>query len=86
MSTLTSPHDGPDGILDPVADCLTPEVANRILAVRLTPQVQARVDQLAAKANEGVLSADERGEYEDLIEKADMLGIVKSLARQVLAS
>jgi hypothetical protein len=85
MSILTSHHDQPDQILDPVAKCLTPEVAQRILAVRLDPQVQARVDGLAAKANEGALTGDERAEYENLIEKADLLGIVKSLARQVLA-
>ena len=85
MSTATSPLPQPDEILDPIAECLTPEVANQILAVQIQPQVQARVDELAAKASEGTLTSDERDEYEDLIERADLLGIVKSLARQVVA-
>ena len=86
MSSLTSSPPYEDGILDPVAECLTPDVAQRILAVRLAPQVQLRIDQLADKAGEGDLTAEERVEYENLIEKADILGIVKSLARQVLGS
>lgn len=85
MSTLTGPPNQPDRILDPLADCLTREVAARILEVRLEPDIQARVDELAAKANEGELTAEDRAEYELLIEKADLLGVFKSLARQVLA-
>ena len=85
MSTLTGWPNQPDRILDPLAECLTREVATRILEVRLDQDIQARVDQLAAKANEGGLTAEERVEYEAVIEKADLLGIFKSLARQVLA-
>jgi len=85
MSTAAPPPLGPDEILDPIAECLTPEVARQILAVQIDPQVQARVDELAAKASEGTLTADERDQYEDLIERADLLGIVKSLARQAVA-
>lgn len=86
MSTVASPHPNPDRILDPVAQCLTPEVARRILAIQIDPQVQARVDELAAKSSTGELSADERDEYEDLIERTDLLGILKSLARQAVAN
>lgn len=86
MSTTTVSSPEPDEILDPVAGCLTPEVAARILAIRIDPRVQARVDELAASAAAGTLSEAERTEYEDLIEQADMLGIVKSLARQVEAT
>ena len=85
MSTVTGWPNQPDRILDPLAECLTPEVATRILEIRLDPNIQARVDELAAKANEGELTAEERAEYEIVIEKADLLGIFKSLARQVLA-
>lgn len=81
---MTSPHPS-DSILDPLAECLTPDVASRILRITIHPQVQARVDDLAARAGSGVLSPAEREEYERLIEKADLLGIVKSLARQVPA-
>jgi hypothetical protein len=85
MSTATSPLPQPDEILDPIAQCLTPEVAREILAVQIDPAVQTRVDELAAKAGEGTLTDEERDQYEDLIERADLLGIVKSLARQAAA-
>ncbi|REJ88364.1 MAG: hypothetical protein DWQ34_22515 [Planctomycetota bacterium] len=85
MSTVSSPNPNTDQILELVADCLTPEVARRILGVAISPQVQSRVDELAAKAAEDRLSGAERDEYEDLIERADLLGILKSLSRQVLA-
>ncbi len=87
MSTVTSPPpSNPDPILDPVADCLTPEVAQRLLLLRLSPTVQARVDELAAKSQDGSLTDSERQEYEAIVEKADLLGIVKSLARRVVTS
>ena len=85
MSPLTGQPNEPDRILDPLADCFTDEVAARILEVRLDPDIQSRIAELAAKANEGELSNEERAEYELLIDKADLLGIFKSLARQVLA-
>ena len=87
VSTLTGPPNPPDRILDPLAECLTREVATRILGVHLDPDIQVRAGELAVKANEDdELSAEDRAEYELLIEKADLLGIFKSLARQVLAT
>lgn len=74
-----------DEILDPVVGCLTPDVANQILSIRLSPRVQTRVDELAGRLREGVLSEAERAEYESLIERADLLGIFKALARQALS-
>ena len=70
-----------DRILDPLAECFTPEVARRIAAVSLDPAIQSRIDQLAVKANEGQLTAVERDEYAELIEALDFLGILKAKAR-----
>ena len=39
-----------DRFLDPVTDCLTPAVAERIVGVRVDPQTQTRLDELAEKA------------------------------------
>jgi hypothetical protein len=79
-----SPKSVLDEILDPLADCFTPEVARRIMAISLDPQKQARIDELAAKANEGQLSTEERADYEAYIEALDLLGIVKAKARLAL--
>ena len=51
-----------DRVLDPFIHCLTPEVARRISNLRADPDMQARVDELAGKANEGRLNERERAE------------------------
>ena len=70
-----------DRVLDPVADCLPPEVAQRIANLQLDPMVQARLDELAQKAKEGSLTSSERREYEEYVEGIDILGILQAKAR-----
>ncbi len=48
-----------DRVLEPITDCLTPDVAAKLVALRVDAQTQARVDELAEKANEGTLSTEE---------------------------
>ncbi len=74
-----------DRFLNPFADCLTPEVAQSIVDLRLDAGSQARLHILAAKANEGQLTNDERQEYEEFVEGIDLMGILKARARMVLA-
>jgi hypothetical protein len=75
-----------DRILDPVARTLTPSVARRIADLRADPHVQAHIDELAAKANEGQLSAAERTEYEAYVTAIDFIAVLQSKARAFLAS
>jgi len=42
-------------LLNPLSQCLDVESARRIAEFRISPAVQARVDELAERANEGVL-------------------------------
>ncbi|MBI3245288.1 MAG: hypothetical protein HYZ50_02135 [Deltaproteobacteria bacterium] len=74
-----------DRFLRPFAECLTPEVAHRIVNLQLDSQSQTRLDELASKANEGQLTDDERQEYEEFVEGIDLMGILKARARTVLA-
>ena len=60
-----------DRFLDPVTDCLTPAVAERIVGVRVDPQTQTRLDELAEKANLGQLTEEEREEYTEYVEGMD---------------
>ncbi len=84
MSSI-SPASVLDRFLDPVADCLTPEVAQRIANLRLDPALQSRLDDLAGKANEGKLTADEQREYEEYVEGIDIVGVLKAKARLSLS-
>jgi len=78
-------HTVLDRFLRPFADCLTPEVAQRIVDLRLDAQSQGRLDELAAKAHAGELTDAERQEYEEFVEGIDLMGILKARARTVLA-
>ncbi|MFO0790663.1 MAG: hypothetical protein U0805_14500 [Pirellulales bacterium] len=73
-----------DRFLDPVTACFTPQVAERIASVRLDPELIARIDLLAQKANEGTLTADEDSEYKDYIEGGDVLALLQAKTRRIL--
>ena len=74
-----------DRLLLPVTECFSEEVAERLLSLRRDSEVEARIEELAAKANEGTLSEDERAEYEEYVEAIDFIGVLQSRARMVLA-
>lgn len=72
-------------ILEPVTACLTPEVAQRIIDVRLDdPSMMQRLEYLREKANKGTLTEQERVEYEGFVEGNDLLMLIKDQARSVL--
>ncbi len=73
-----------DRMLDPLAEILSPEVARGIVGMRADPYLQARVDELASKANEGQLTEEERHEYEDYVDAIDFIGIFQAKALTVL--
>jgi hypothetical protein len=75
-----------DRLLAPVAECFTTEVAERLLALSVDPSIQARISELADKANEGQLSEEERAEYEDFVDAVDMIGVLQAQARKALKS
>ncbi len=74
-----------DRLLDPIANCLTPDVAERIANLRTDEITKARLEDLRAKANEGLLSEKERAEYEEIVEGLDMFAILRAKARAVLS-
>jgi hypothetical protein len=73
-----------DEFLDPLSRCLDAESARRLVALRVPPQMQERLDFLAMRANEGLLSSEERAAYEALVNAADFVSILKLKARRQL--
>ena len=80
MSTL----EVADRMLRPLTDCFTPEVAHRVADAGLDLDTQARIDELASKANRGTLTEQEREEYAQFVEYIDLIAIIKSKARMTL--
>ena len=73
-----------DQVLDPVTRCFTPDVARQVAALRADPELQARLNALASKANEGELTEEERDQYEAYVEAIDLVSILQAKARQIL--
>lgn len=71
-------------MLEGLSQCLDAESARRVIEFRVDEQIQARVDQLAAEANEGTLDDQARSEYESLVSASDFVSILKLKARQQL--
>jgi hypothetical protein len=54
------------------------------LATKPTATLLARVEELADKANEGLLTAEKRAEYKYYVDVDDLIGLLKAKARRLL--
>lgn len=75
-----------DQLVEPVAECLTEPAARKLLALRADPELQARVDVLAEKANSGLLSEEERSEYDRHLTVFHLITVLQAEARKILKS
>lgn len=79
-----SPSSAIHRVFDPIDRCLTVSFAKKIVNLRTDPELNARLEELAEKANEGELSTEERAEYEAYVRGIDLVSILQSKARQFL--
>jgi hypothetical protein len=73
-----------DRLLEPLAGCLTPEVAAKVAALRADEAMQQRIDNLAERSSEGTLSEEERDEYSGYLNAIDVIAILQAKARAML--
>ena len=73
-----------DRLLEPLTDVLTPEVAAALLELRADGELQAHIDELRQKANEGKLTRAEDAEYKYFVEAVDVISIIQAKARRFL--
>src|SRR5262249_48283725 len=73
-----------DRLLDPLGQILTPEVARKLINLRVDATAQARIDKLARRCNEGKLTDSERREYETYVYAIDFIAILQAKARALL--
>ena len=74
-----------DRLLDPLTDALTLESAAALLNLRVNPDVEARIEELRGKANEGTLTPEEDAEYKEFVEAVDGVSIMQAKARRFLS-
>jgi predicted extracellular nuclease len=75
-----------DRFLEPVTEAFTPEFARHLVELRADDELQAEVDVLRQKSNEGTLTPEEEVSYKDFVEAVDVISIIQSKARRFLAS
>ena len=56
---------------------LHPRVTKRVAELRADPAVQARVDELAEKCNEGAITPEEMAEYDAYIQAMDVVAVLQ---------
>jgi len=71
-------------LLEPVGQMMPVKFAEELAALRATEEVQARIDELAEKCNEGELTLEERAEYEAYVDAIDIISLLQAKARAVL--
>ena len=67
----------------PVLQIVLTDKAETILNFRADPELQRRIEALAAKANEGQLTEEERAEYEGYVRANKFVAILQRQARQM---
>jgi hypothetical protein len=73
-----------DQIIEPFAECLTPDAARKIVAIRADDELQGRVDELAEKANAGTLTDIEQSEYDRYLAAFHFVTILQARARRFI--
>lgn len=72
--------------IDPSEPIFTEEGARRLIAMKPNAEKMARMECLAEKANEGSLTASERGEYEALVYSSKLMSVLRLKAGAFIAN
>ena len=81
MNVNTDPQQAFHRGTAPIFALLTDDQMRRLAQLQADPSLSDRVDELAAKANEGELTGEERDEYEAYIEANNLMAILQAEAR-----
>jgi hypothetical protein len=73
-------------VLHSVGDTMTYESASRIASLNPDPEVEERLNVLAERSSGGLLTEEERSEYESLVIAGDLIAILQSHAQSMIAS
>lgn len=81
--TATAEMTAFDRGVRPVAEMVFPDKAQLVLGFRPDAELQARIEELAAKSTEGQLTETEREEYSGYVQANKFIAVLKRLAREV---
>lgn len=75
-----------DRATEPVLGILSTDQVHKIVDYHADESLQARLEELAHKANEGELTEDEQSEYEGYAQANKFVAVLQAQARRRLAS
>jgi hypothetical protein len=79
---MSETADALERFVDHLTRGFTPELAKHFAELpKPSPEFQARLDELAAKADEGSLSPEESAEYDKFVEYMDFVAYMRLKAR-----
>ena len=81
MSIQTAFHRG----VHPLLTLLLPGKEEAVLAVKPDQALRERIEELAARSTEGVLTAAERDEYEGYVQANKFVAVLRRQARRMQA-
>ena len=81
--TTTAEMTAFDRSVRPMLETVFRERAQLVLNYRPTPELQARIEELAAKSTEGKLTEAEREEYAGYVRANKFVAVLQRLARGV---
>jgi hypothetical protein len=70
-----------DRLLEPLSQCIRGDGEEALLNLKADAELQARMDSLARRSDEGQLTAPERVEYETYIRLGNIIAILQAKAR-----
>ena len=85
-SAMATVHSVLTDLLDPLADCMTPEVAGKVIRLRASADANNRMQFLADKSAAGTLTDDEQEEYEACVSAGTFIAILQAKARRMLGN
>ena len=71
-----------DVLLGQLSRCLAAESARQVVEIRVDPAVRARIDALAEREDEDLLTDEERTEYRTLVNASDFIAALQQMARR----
>lgn len=70
----------------PMMALVLPDKADAVLSFNPDPELQARIEELAHKSNEGQLTDDERSEYAGYVRANKFVAVLKRHAKRLSTS
>ena len=81
MSLASAEQPLVDRLLEPLSRCIRGEGERELLNLHADTELQARIDELADKCDEGLLTPEERTEYETYVRFGNFVAILQAKAR-----